>query len=104
MNKTTILDLDNKKAKKFFLDEKNYCNFDLPEYFSFQELLNKIDDYDTELTLEKSLLNRRIFPSKYEGVNYRLINNKDGEYAWRPYELVHPVLYVCLVNQITTDG
>lgn len=103
MNKNTILDLDNEKAKEFFLDEKNYCNFDLPEYFSFQELLNKIDNHNTKLNLKRSLLNNKTFPSKYEGVNYRLINNKDGEYAWRPYELVHPVLYVCLVNQITTD-
>jgi RNA-directed DNA polymerase len=28
------------------------------------------------------------------------VANKDGRFAWRPYELMHPVIYVSLVNTI----
>ena len=34
-------------------------------------------------------------------MNHRLLSNKDGKYSWRPIELVHPALYVSLVNRIT---
>lgn len=30
--------------------------------------------------------------------------SKDGEYAWRPISLIHPVLYVALVNKITEEA
>jgi hypothetical protein len=26
--------------------------------------------------------------------------NKDGKFAWRPFELIHPAIYVSLVNVI----
>jgi len=40
-------------------------------------------------------------PKNYEDVNYKLLNNKDGKYDWRPFQLIHPALYVALVNAIT---
>jgi len=39
-------------------------------------------------------------PSHFSDVNYSLITNKDGKFAWRPIELIHPVIYVSLVNLI----
>ena len=39
-------------------------------------------------------------PEKKENVDYFIIHNKDGKYAWRPFELIHPILYVKLVNDI----
>lgn len=39
-------------------------------------------------------------PQKYSGVNYQFVSNKDGKFAWRPYELMHPAIYVSLVNVI----
>ena len=42
-------------------------------------------------------------PGDFEGVNYTLLTNKDGAYAWRPYELVHPILYIELVNLLTEE-
>lgn len=39
----SIIELDEIEAREFFLKEKNYVNFDLPTYFSFQNLLNLID-------------------------------------------------------------
>jgi hypothetical protein len=40
-------------------------------------------------------------PSNFENVNYTFLNNKDGKYSWRPFQLIHPLLYVSLVHKIT---
>ena len=42
-------------------------------------------------------------PGDSSTVNYRMITNKDGEFAWRPFEIMHPVLYVNLVHALTTQ-
>jgi len=39
-------------------------------------------------------------PGLLPNVNYNFIANKDGRFAWRPYELMHPAIYVSLVNVI----
>ncbi|MFI3300732.1 MAG: RNA-directed DNA polymerase [Candidatus Gastranaerophilales bacterium] len=93
MNKN-ILNLNYNEAKEFFLKAENYCNIDLPTYFNFQPLLNELtkemnDNYDASKS------------STQENVNYVIYNNKDGCYAWRPLELINPILYVKLVNLIT---
>lgn len=41
-------------------------------------------------------------PWKLEHVNYKLMSNKDGKYDWRPFELVHPVLYVDMIKKLTS--
>lgn len=33
-------------------------------------------------------------------MNYSFLANKDGKLAWRPFELIHPAIYVSLVNAI----
>ena len=38
----------------------------------------------------------------FDKVNHVLLSNKDGRYAWRPLELIHPALYVSLVNAVTS--
>jgi hypothetical protein len=40
---------------------------------------------------------------KFDDVNHVILNNKDGKYAWRPFELIHPAIYVSLVHQITKE-
>lgn len=40
-------------------------------------------------------------PRAQEGVNYSILSNKDGRHAWRPFQLIHPALYVALVQEIT---
>jgi hypothetical protein len=40
-------------------------------------------------------------PKSLETVNYRLIGNKNGKFDWRPFELIHPVIYASLVNLMT---
>ena len=45
--------------------------------------------------------NKTRHPSEFEDVNHNFLNNKDGKFAWRPFQLIHPALYVSLVHQIT---
>jgi len=52
----------------------------------------------------KSLASLSSKPRDHEGVNYAMLSNKDGRHAWRPFQLIHPALYVSLVDQITVDA
>ena len=42
MSIKTITQLDHIDARKFFLENKSYFNFDLPEYYNFEPLLKDI--------------------------------------------------------------
>ncbi len=97
-----VLSLSAKEAKEFFLKEESYYNFDLPPYFQFRSLLHGLSKHfgSKEITdFYSSSKNAR--PHLLENVNYKLISNKDGRYAWRPLQLIHPALYVHLVCLIT---
>ena len=48
-----ILDLDYLNARKYFLRSKSYCNIDLPQYFSFQELLETVSNGFVAQRLER---------------------------------------------------
>ena len=93
-----IIELSNKEAKTFFLKHESYSPFDLPSYFRFEGLLSEVAQM---LRKNFSFKKRCKAANDLEKVNYRIFNNKDGRYSWRPYELIHPVLYVSLVNQMT---
>ena len=92
-----LINLSNDEAKKHFLKGSSYFKEDLPGYISFEPILvavaNVINGGSfTELQCKN--------PGDFPGVNYNLIANKDGKLAWRPYELMHPAIYVSLVNII----
>lgn len=98
----TILSLNNEEAKAFFLKNESYCNFDLPEYFTFEGLLM---DLSKELK-SKSITDfykEKIKPKHFDNVNHVIVGNKDGKYAWRSFELINPALYVGLVHKITVE-
>lgn len=102
----TILDLSAAQARIYFLESKNYCNFDLPKYFTFTDILNKISNQLGSSKLERYLARdpattNFVYPNDIEHINHRILTNKDGRLAWRPFELINPVLYVELVHVIT---
>lgn len=106
-----ILELNHSEAKEFFLKEESYFTFDLPKYFKFSNLLQGISNKLNGIELSEFYAKyceagkeKTQYPSYFEGVNYRLLNNKDGEYAWRLFQLIHPALYVALVHKITEDN
>lgn len=98
-----ILSLSSIKAKEFFLKEEIYSNITLPTYFSFQKLLNQLDKKLQNKSL-KNFFTAKDKPSDYDDVNYIIYNNKDGCYAWRPLQLLNPIIYVALVNYITQEN
>lgn len=95
----TVLDLNNEEAKAFFLKKESYCSFELPEYFCFELLLQTLTKELSDKILKESTT--AIKPKDAEGVNYTLLNNKDGRFAWRPFQLIHPAIYVFLIQEIT---
>ena len=90
------------EAKEFFLKGESYCNFDLPDYFSFNKILKSIDALINKKSISSFFI-KGSHPKNLEGVNYIILNNKDGRYGWRRMELIHPALYVALVNLITLE-
>lgn len=92
-----LIELSNEDAKRHFLKGSSYFNGDIPNYISFEPILT-----DVAAILNDG--NYAQFKSKTPGslpnVNYNFIANKDGKFAWRPYELMHPAIYVSLVNVI----
>jgi len=106
-----VLDCSHSDARIFFLKEESYFNFDLPKYFVFQRLLDQISqeiqnkelsDY-YRIKVDSCGKRKTTSPRDYENVNYRFLNNKDGKFAWRPVQLIHPAIYVSLVHKITQE-
>lgn len=106
-----ITEFNHSDARKFFLKEESYFNFDLPSYFNFKNILTETDQKLTGHNLSDffgSCKNdngedRPTYPCDFENVNYTFLSNKDGKYAWRPFQLIHPAIYVSLVHKITEE-
>jgi len=108
MSSQRVTKLDAKAAKSYFLKDRNYVSIDLPPYLHFDQLITfvkaKMGDSQLADLCKKSADGKPLYPSKYEAVNYRILSNKDGAYSWRPLEIIHPVLYIDLVNLLTEDS
>ncbi len=109
-----ILELNHTEARQHFLKAESYFNFDLPQYFVFQKLINDVSTSIVGRPIEDFYLNppdytkakpeaKYPFPSDFDDINYKLLNNKDGKFAWRPFQLIHPALYVSLVHNLTEE-
>ena len=96
----SILDRTCTEAHAFLLKHESYCNTDLPPYFQFGEMLQGVKEALGDKPLRSFWKGRRQL-RELDGVNYRILKNEDGRYGWRPLELIHPALYVSLVNSIT---
>jgi RNA-directed DNA polymerase len=96
----SIIEMTHEEARAFLLKGKSYCRFDLPKYIKFDSLLADIDGKLNEYRLS-DISNR---PDLHENVNYTIYDNKDGKYAWRPMQLINPVLYVGLVHELTSEA
>ncbi len=92
-----IVELSNEEAKKHFLKGSSYFNGDLPSYLSFVPILT---DVAAVLNGGSYAAFKSANPSDFSGVNYNFISNKDGKFDWRPLELIHPAIYISLVNTI----
>ncbi len=98
----TILEMDHNEARSFFMKPSSYTTIKFPSYFSFSKVLS-----DSEKTLAATPLNEQVDFNLLKGCedsSYILYTNKDGYYGWRPLTLIHPWLYVDLVNTVCEEN
>lgn len=92
-----IIDSSHDVARDHFLKGSSYFNGDFPEYIDFSRILNDVSNALGQNKLSDFCKNK---PETFDGVNYQFTANKDGRFSWRPYELIHPAIYVYLANII----
>lgn len=106
-----ILELNHTEARQYLLKAESYFNFDLPQYFVFQNVIqqvsaqlngHRLSDFYNSFT-NPAGQQKATYPCDFENVNYIFLNNKDGKFAWRPFQLIHPALYVSLVHNLTEE-
>lgn len=117
----TILDLDHEQARRLLMQPESYCTVPLPEYYDFTEVLSKSEKlagkYQQSCVRQKGLAKYKNGSASsggyrgdsceiihvYEGVNHRILSNKDGLLSWRPMELINPVIYSSIVYELTIE-
>jgi RNA-directed DNA polymerase len=92
-----LIELSNEEARIHFLKGSSYFNGDMPSYISFEPILT---DVAAVLNGGNYAAFKSTNPNVFSGVNYNFLANKDGKLAWRPLELIHPAIYISLVNAI----
>lgn len=95
-----ILDMTSVRVRRFFLKSESYCSIELPPYFRFDRILSSVD----KVLRDNRLSDLSNDPKKFENVNYRMLSNKDGRYAWRPFQLISPPIYIALVDLISREA
>ncbi|PNZ09489.1 reverse transcriptase, partial [Staphylococcus simiae] len=101
-----ITEMSNIEAKNFLLKSDSYCTIDLPKYFQFDKVLKKIDEYLEEIDNNNKLVKSNISINhlkQSDSVNCKIFANKDGQFDWRPLEILNPYIYVYLVRYITKE-
>lgn len=104
--KKFLIQMNRIEARKFLLKKSSYFSQGLPPYFDLEYLLNSTLDILGEKVLDeleekkkKGIGDIKRY-SNYPDINYILLANKTKE-SYRPITLIHPILYVDLVNFIT---
>ncbi|MCF6286565.1 MAG: reverse transcriptase, partial [Candidatus Hydrogenedentes bacterium] len=95
-----ILDMSPAEARGFFLKATTYSDVEMPRYFDFGPLLLHVSEYLGDRRLSDFYAQGKK-PGGCEDVNYKFYSSRDGKYSWRPYQFIHPALYVSLAHRIT---
>lgn len=98
-----ILTLNHDEAMDFFLKSEQYHGFELPEYFSFDEVLKYVREKVRTISYEECL-KKGVSPDSLSDVNLDILLNKDGRYAVRPIILANPFLYYFLVREVCCES
>lgn len=101
---TRIIDLEAALAKAYLEKPECYFRSDFPPYISFESILKDTSaslGADTYLAFQKPKPARAV---DMPGVNYELLSTKDGRFAWRPFELIHPAIYMTLVKILCEEA
>ena len=84
------------------MKSEQYHGFELPEYFTFDEILNYVRETIGDTPYEKCVKDD-ISPNELSDVNLDILLNKDGRYAVRPIMLANPFLYYFLVREVCNE-
>jgi len=95
-----VLKLPSIEAKKFFLRQESYITLDLPSYFVFDKVLNELSVKINGAFLSETEIKKA---KHLDDIDYVIIGNKDGRYAWRKFDFINPLIYVSLINVITEE-
>ena len=94
-----ILTLDSQEAMDFFMKSDQYHGFELPEYFTFDQVLKYVRETIGDASYEECIQSGNT-PDELSDVNLDILLNKDGHYAVRPIMLANPFLYYFLVREV----
>lgn len=89
-----IINLKKSEIKNFFFKSDSYFKEDLPEYFNFEKFIKQVDKFQNGFDISKAGNNN---------TSYVIYHNKDGKYAWRKFQLIHPIVYIKLVDIIAEN-
>ena len=105
MNKAArnILTLNHEEAMDFFMKSEQYHGFELPEYFTFDEVLKYVREKVGDTPYEECMRGS-VSPESLSDVNLDILLNKDGRYAVRPIILANPFLYYFLVREVCCES
>lgn len=95
----TIFALESQSARNFLLENCSYFVPTLPSYINFTKILSSINNELISEPIETLSLKAK----NVEHSNHIILENKDSKYAWRKFEIIHPVLYVSLVRELTEE-
>lgn len=97
---SNILSLSAEEVMDFLLQSKHYHEFELPEYFDFDAVLQFVKEKIGDKSYAECCNDEKTGASAEKNVNFNLILNKDGKYGIRPLALCNPYLYYFLVREI----
>lgn len=97
----TVLELTSTEARKYFMEPKNYCTLDLPEYVDFKPVLDYVEKTVGDTAFGNLLKNDHVKPRDYEEINHKLLIKKDARYTFRSIQITNPYLYYIIVRLIT---
>lgn len=96
-----FFDLTADEAKTLLMTSAHYHNFEMPEYFNFDNVLNHVQNTVGNRPYTECL-HQSIDINSCNGVNIDILLNKDGHYAVRPLTLCNPYLYYFMVRTLCT--
>lgn len=78
-----ILSLNHEEAMDFFMKSEQYHGFELPEYFTFDEVLKYVRETIGDASYE-DCIQEGVTPDELSDVNLEILPNMEGMYAVRP--------------------
>lgn len=77
-----ILSLNHEEVMNFFMKSEQYHGFELPEYFTFDEVLRYVRETVGYAPYEECV-QEGLLPDELSDVNLDILLNKDGRYVVR---------------------